>query len=1297
MANTNKKFTSISDQTAQQIRNNANTLEILTKMDQALNSTESFINVSTKDSTGKQVNTQLITVGYFKQKLDQVVKMVKVMSGVDGNPAALQIANGQFKRIVVADLNLEPKPIPSISPVTTFKSDPNWIFDAFLNPKISVELDLTDKISDDTRTIQSKRFIVEFDRVITLDPNGTEIINYTTAGAARLQEFNDKYNGKTNIDMVEFATWLDTPGLVNRVDDTLIDQNFFRVEPNRLQFKGDFTISSTDVDTLNKKLWYILDTLTYYDISDTLNPPKPIQLKIGDYVNVNPNLKNVQSTTVYKVVEISTITSEFRVRFEQVYGEEPIPVRLNAISIYSDKIKNRTCKIGVGFDEHSVLFIRQVDDINNLIGLDWSPGVGFWTSDLRLDNANGELFSEYYITKVNDYGIVLEDLVAKKVPNYYGIKPNAPVLDVNNFKVVQVNAHLTQTVEAEQIRDLHNSKNNLTAEILQIQGSITKTNRLIQTTVFNSVADKKRSDDELALLNNKLNTKTQTKFSVVQDILANTKNLNKLNPIYHIRGFWPMPDAVQTSKTAPQEVVQFEVWYRKLSKSGAENPILTIPDINNSAAKTASELNTLTKTNISKTKTVNGSFSNWQKFKTDARKRSQDLDTGKWYWHIEDVSDASTPNINQIDIVIEPGEQIEIKIKSLSEVGWPETPVESDFSNIVPIVFPDDLNAVLNNDQFILSDAQSDKQISSLQSDLNARGLDAHLNSSITSGSIYYAHKANSIASGFTDANSNIINLYDQLALMVAKITSLEENVNRAKGILEVYLVNSANKIRLFNGNSLTYNINLEDYMVATKIGVTGYEVTSTARTYKNEIMRINDFSVLIKNNAATAPLGILSYRGYGQPGGLTPSTFAYDGKSVNDIAGSATTTTLNRGIQATWVSGDSTILQNNIVGNATPTTVLQAPQSATQQNNQWIWLQVKDLNGTYIYDSDPNQPANDFWLKAATSVQIHGESAIHNTLINSKYNLGFLAGTYGSTVNAGAGAFNSTTQINQIENIQNWEINEDPITVAAKTGRMGTTIHPSVSGFTNVVDTSTQLIKYIKSGDTDAILIPIYIYAKPYTGTGIYKNVGLESTKFDDTVISVAVGTLPPASGLIQKNMTTVAGHNNQLLIKINNINNLIKVGDKIVVAGIVTAGAAIINNLPMTVLVATTTYVITNANVSTISTADADITEAGLVLLQVHKKYTDSTTNEGPELSAYNVLGKVGADSRYINNYVEINATSSTPTPTVHTKKLRFYLEDESSPRPFDFQLTWNITQYKPVHTTTATININSINLRQ
>jgi len=1275
MANTNKKYNSINDQTAQEIRNNANTLEILTKMDQALHSTESFVNVKTTDATGKETNSQIITIGYFKQKLDQLYKMVKVLSGVDGNPAALQVANGQFKRIVVADLNLEPKPISAVSPITTFKADPNWIFDAFLNPKISVEIDLTDKIADDTRTIQSKRFIIEFDRIVTVDPNGNESVELTTAGAARKLEFEEKYKGKSNIDMVEFITWLDTPGLVNRVDDTLLDQEMFRVEPNRLQFKGDFTIFSTDIDTLNKKLWYVLDTLTYYDISDPLNPPKPIDLKIGDYVNVNPNLKDVKSTSVYKVVEISTITSEFRVRFEQVYGEEPIPVRLNALSVYSDKVKNRTVKISVGFDDYCVLFIRQIDDINNLVGLDWSPGVGFWTNDLRLNNANGELFSEYYISKVYDYGLVLEDLVSKKVPNYYGIKPNAPVLDENNFKVVQVNAHLTQTVEAEKIRDLHNNKNNLVSEIQQIQDAVEKKNRLISTTVFNSAADKKRSDDELTLLNNKLNTKNQTKFSVVQDILSNKKNLNKIPPVYHARGFFPMPEAVDSSKTTPQETVQFEIWYRKLSKSGAENPILTIPDLNNNAAKKSSSDNTLSNSNIAKPKTVNGSFSNWQKYKSDARKRSQDPITGDWFWHIEDVSDAATPNINQIDLPISPGEVIELKIKSLSEVGWPETPVESDFSNTVTIKFPDDLNNVLNEDEFILKEAQADDLKVKFERDLESRGLILHLNSSLRDSDIYYAHRSEAIASGFKDSNGKIINLYDQLLAMVAKINALEENVNKAKGILEVYLVQAGNKIRLFNGNNLTYNINLEDRMIATKIGVVGFQVDSTARTYKNEIIQINDYSILIKNSAATAPLGILSYRGYGQPGGLTPSTFAYDGQSVNFL-----TTTAGRGIQPTWIQGDSTILRNNITANAAPVLSTAAPESATQQNNQWLWLQVKDLSGNYIYDSASTQPTNQFW---DSTVLTNGASAIHNTLTDTKYNLGFLAGTAAS---ANAPGNTNLNDINQITNVLNWEINEDPISVAAKQGKMGSTIHPVISGFNDIVDTSAQLIKYIKTGDTDAILFPVYIYSKPYTGTGVYKT-GNVNTKFDDTDVISGSGDFPEVNATL--NMKRSAG--NKLVVKVDNSNSTIKVGDKIVIAGIdISSPAAGANNLPLTVIAVsaytTTSEITLQYNAAAISSTF--FTEVNLVLLHVHKKYkvATGTAPYGPELSAFNVLGQIGSDTRYINNYVEIAATSGTPTPIVHNKKLRFYLEDESSIRPFEFQITWNITQYKPVQVSNA-----------
>ena len=47
-------------------------------------------------------------------------------------------------------------------------------------------------------------------------------------------------------------------------------------------------------------------------------------------------------------------------------------------------------------------------------------------------------------------------------------------------------------------------------------------------------------------------------------------------------------------------------------------------------------------------------------------------------WKIENVADGSEININQIDIPITKGEKVEIKIRSISEAGYPDNPLKSD-------------------------------------------------------------------------------------------------------------------------------------------------------------------------------------------------------------------------------------------------------------------------------------------------------------------------------------------------------------------------------------------------------------------------------------------------------------------------------------------------------------------------------------------------------------------------------------------------------------------------------------------
>lgn len=1210
----NKKYNSINDSKSALLTNNKNVLELLTKLDQALHSSDSFVSTKTTDDKGNDVVSQIPTIGHFMAKLKQLSSSLESIAGIDSNESVLQIADNSFKRVITVDVNKEPNTISQVPTVTTFKTNPNWIFDNMLNPLISVEIDLTDKLNQNTKTILSSRYIVVFDKQVTVNTDGTEDIELTTTAKVRLQEFNDLFKNNNNIDINTFESWLTQPGLVNNNDEFLIDEDKFDLDANKIQYKGLFDVLKTDIDTVNKKLWYVLNTLTYNDISNDTVVQQT--LNIGDQVFINSAQADSSTATIYEVAEISTINSDYKVRFTRVFGVEPIPIRQNALSIYSEVVQKQTVRISVGFDEYSVIFLKQLDPFSNVESTNFSPGVGFYTNELKLNDNNGEIFSEYYVDTVYDYGAILKDLVTKKIPNEYGIKPNAPLLDKTNFKVVQTNKHLTDTVDAERIRDLHNKKNNIASEITQIETAIEKQNKLVSTTDFDSATDKKRAEDKAEKLSQQLDTKNKTKITVINDILSSKKNLNKISPEYHLRGFWPMPDSVENSKTKPQEVVQFEVWYRKLSNSGDENPILTVDDINLST--------------INKTKNKNATFSNWIKFKTDSRKRVQNPITNEWEWQIEDVSDANTPNINQLDIVVLPGETIEFKVKSLSEVGWPEAPIESDFSNVLKFPFPDNLKSVLNDDEFILKEAQADEIKVKMETDLEARGLNKHLSSSIVDANTYFAHSSNGIASGFKRDNGTIISLYDKLIELSNKVDSLTEQINRAKGVLEIYLLIDGNKKRIFSGNNLEYNIQLEDVMSTTKIGLDYAPQTNSSRTYLNNTYLIDNYKLLVKNASQEGDVGILSYRGYGKPTGLQPSSFSYN--PLNSTANDAFT-------QAIWSKPDGEILYNEITTNNT--NQYTAPKAATQQNNQFIWLRLINFAGDSIYYND--------------NAHINGNKYIWETINSNIKSTGFYHVTH-PTYNASyfSTLGTNTTPALQISEITN--ITDDNIWTNLETtslnGNMGSAIVPVISDFSDIVEQSSTGVKIIQPGDTNDIVIPINIYTKNFTGTdseGTTSGVELSDTDVTSITIDASNSNINATSGYLELTLSNAAA---------------IKQFDKIVFDGFTDSSLIGINTRINKI-------VLISGNVITVDfkpTGALPGTFNGTIK-QLHKRH-----NTLSQITAYNVYG----DNVYVENYVEVVSQNSV---TQHIKSLRFYMENQNDIKPMDFQLTFNIYQNKKI----------------
>ena len=170
------------------------------------------------------------------------------------------------------------------------------------------------------------------------------------------------------------------------------------------------------------------------------------------------------------------------------------------------------------------------------------------------------------------------------------------------------------------------------------------------------------------------------------------------------------------------------------------------------------------------------------------RPREKNPINGTYQWVAINSDNAEAININQLDIPIRKGEQVEVQVKSISEAGWPSNPLESNWSTPVIIQFPADLSSD-NAVEAIVSQNQQDRAKVALEQDLGAKGIDEHLSSSFTANETYFAHSSPVIASGFLSENQTPIDLFTKLTEMQNQLDLFSEILANAKGNLVVTLI----------------------------------------------------------------------------------------------------------------------------------------------------------------------------------------------------------------------------------------------------------------------------------------------------------------------------------------------------------------------------------------------------------------------------------------------------------------------------------------------------------------------------
>lgn len=773
---------SISSLVAQFLRLQKNSIEIINGLNEVATSTSESVQIEVLDETGLPSFANLPGYGYLRAQIQRLDSNIQSLAGLGDNFATVRNPDGTYSQVYKSQPVKDPVPLANLQVPSTFAARDNWFFESFLSPLLYVSIDVTGQMPDDADRVRVKRIIANTDT--------DEKKNY----------FDQNLSGRNDLSEEDFINALDDNGIIYFVDEDNID-----LPLRTIRNKGNFGVVSfyDDVVTVTDsngnsteetRRNYRLTTLNYTDTTTNVVDGKT--LRVGDFLLT-------QDGSRYQITSVNI--EESSVQLKRTSGYQPVQIGANTLTLLSTQFSPRFIQVNVGFDERQGVFFKKIDDNYNIVGSTWSTGIIFYSNSLTINTDSGvRTLEQFYLTNVADLGqIFLGMAKEKKITAINAELPNAPVLSVDNFKVVQVNTQLTQGTDVQTLNEKVALKATLQSEISQLDSSISQVRSSINSAsssavttsnslrsavnnVFNNAnaSDSSSKQANLLSLTEQRVQKQQLLASVVSDITTISETNPQLNvdPKYRVRGFWAMPAPKDSPLTGPQSVIQFLIQYRYLSDSGAAPAVQQIDYIDDNGQKKT------------------GAFSNWNEIKSEIRTKVYDPGSGTYVWVEEQPDNADANNINQLDIPITKGERVEIRIRSISEAGWPDNPAMSDYSESVVVTFPED--ASTQSTATNVTSNLKDAAVLAIQQDLASKGMDGLLSQQFTAGTKTYYLGSETIASGFYDASGNPVDLFRKITELQDQINALTATLNRSTGVLEVSIVDPDGNSQLIQNGS---------------------------------------------------------------------------------------------------------------------------------------------------------------------------------------------------------------------------------------------------------------------------------------------------------------------------------------------------------------------------------------------------------------------------------------------------------------------------------------------------------------
>lgn len=789
-----------------------NAVNMLTAINQSLSSTASEVTITMHQDDGTVTTSRIPSFLYLENKLEQLdTNFSSLFNMPQSGEAWFGKTSGMYKLNFVRTNTAPIQPEFSTSNIYASMTDNNFLKD-LVSPKTFLKIDVSN-LPDNIESIYMKK-IVFFNSDIFTTLQQMNISTYEEYKAAL-------YNFTAGADYEEYDSTLQLP--IRK--DTYNSR--FQIEeiPSKDIDNPWVDSSSGNVKKLSYKIR--LNTLEYTDQEDTA---VTFNIKVGDYLCLGNQLviyrvKNVNYEDMTVIIEESVGHIALQSYYEntemvlQIYNDDysayhyvQVPLEENPyICIFLGTISNNI---------RSLLSTGYLVDLNTIYIKD--AGGNF------IDDAYGNHMSyiDYYnkyCTNIGDLILGLTESAYPQTSNYNATTLNeiqegsetqkfvTTTLDTESIlRVVPINKHLTDDVTSDEIVNLHAQKNDINSKLQTIQDNINQVYTTIITTDFSQ---------QVTITQQALQSQIQQYYtertSLQKQLNAIIDNINSKamdlritgsEVKYRIRGisdYTKIEDYIRSISNDKVYVIGMDLEYKYKSTS-KDTTTITVIDSN--------------------------TFTDWIKLNNIDRQRKLVFNNAVSSFNLDFVEYNGTDNIikwNQIDIPIQEGEDVVIRVRYKINVGQPFVNIYTPWSDEYVMSFPAEYQ---NNVEVtsIIDTNRGDSIKAAFSKTLIDEGYSEHVQNKVVSSEQIFYHQPENIYSGFNTAENNLISLKDKLTSMVNDIERYKTIIdNAANSKFEVYVAydeyeillspNTINKINVYNSDHITDSFIKKDMNIVIK------------------------------------------------------------------------------------------------------------------------------------------------------------------------------------------------------------------------------------------------------------------------------------------------------------------------------------------------------------------------------------------------------------------------------------------------------------------------------------------------